>query len=242
LEIVEITMSMDELLAMLPQISLENLTAPMNMLFGVGSVIFTGFLTLVSSVYILFEKDKFKAFLCRLLRVFTSTQAYDNLLKYSRRLNENFKQYIYTQTLDGFILGTVVTLELYFIIGSEYFLLLGVMLGILNYIPYFGSIIGSIIAILVVMLTQGLPTGMLTTVILLITQQLDGNVLQPRLMGDRFAMSPLLVIISITIGGAYAGALGMIAAIPIVAVLKDILESIVQEYEHKKVRKMAEYE
>jgi predicted PurR-regulated permease PerM len=203
------------------------------MLFGVGSAIFTAFLAFVSSVYILFEKEAFKAFLCRLIKAAASTPAYETTLKYSRMLNHNFKQYIYTQTIDGLILGTVVTIELY-LIGSEYFLLLGVMLGILNYIPYFGSIVGSLIAVCVVMLTQGLPLGMVTAVVLLITQQLDGNVLQPKLMGGSFRLSPLLVIISITIGGAFAGALGMIAAIPIVAVLKDVLENMVLHHEQKK--------
>jgi predicted PurR-regulated permease PerM len=149
-------------------------------------------------------------------------------------LNHNFKQYIYTQSLDALILGTVATIELYFI-GSVYFLLLGIMLGVLNYIPYFGSIVGTVIAIFVVMITQGIPKGMLTAIILLITQQLDMNVLSPKLLGSSFSLSPLLVIISISIGGAFAGPLGMIAAIPIVSVLKDILNNITVYYEQKKI-------
>jgi predicted PurR-regulated permease PerM len=232
LEIVELSITLEDIVASLPAFSLEDLSAPLNMLFGAASAIFTAFLALVSSIYILFEKEKFKSFLCRLLKVFSSAGAYDTLLKYSRRLNENFKIYIYTQTIDGLILGTVVTVELY-LLGSEFFLLLGIMLGILNYIPYFGSIFGTIIAVFVVLITQGLGVGLLTAVILLITQQLDGNVLQPKLLGGRFAMSPLLVIISITIGGAFAGVFGMIIALPIVAVLKDILEYITLHYEEK---------
>jgi predicted PurR-regulated permease PerM len=234
IEIIEINITMNDILAMLPEFNFANLSAPLNMLFGVGSAIFTAFLALISSIYILFEKDKFKGFLCRFLKAVTSNQAYDTLLKYSRQINLNFKKYIYAQTIDGLILGTVVTIQLY-LLGSEYFLLLGVMLGILNYIPYFGSIVGTIIAVFVVMLTQGLNRGLLTAAILLVTQQLDGNVLQPRLMSGSFKMSPLLVIISITIGGAFAGALGMIAAIPIVAVLVEILENIIAYYEHKKL-------
>jgi predicted PurR-regulated permease PerM len=234
LDIVEISLTLDDVLALIPAFSLENLNAPLNVLFGAASALFTAFLTFVSSIYILFEKERFKVFMCRLLRAFTSSFTFDTLLKYARRLNENFKQYIYTQTLDGIILGTIATLELRFIIGTEYFLVLGIMLGIINYIPYFGSIIGSAIAVFVVMITMGFGPGLLTAVILLITQQIDGNIIQPRLMGGRFAMSPLLVIISITIGGAFAGMLGMIAAIPIVAVLKDIAENVILYYEHKK--------
>jgi len=213
--------------------SMENVSSSINAIVGVSSAIFRGFLAFISSIYILVEKDKFKVFLRRLLRAFTSNGVYGVIMHHSGNLNKNFKQYLYTQTIDGCILGTLVTIELY-LLGSPYFLVLGIMLGIVNYIPYFGSIIGSIIAVIIVMFTQGLATGAITAVVLLITQQIDGNFIQPRLMGGSFSLSPFLVIVSITIGGAFAGVLGMIAAIPIVAVLKDIFESIIVYYERKK--------
>ena len=82
--------------------------------------------------------------------------------------------------------------------------------------------------------TQGFGTAAFAGVTLLITQQIDGNVIQPKLMGGSFSLSPLLVVISIIFGGAIAGILGMIAAIPIVSVLKDILDKIILYYEQKK--------
>ena len=110
----------------------------------------------------------------------------------------------------------------------------GNLLGILNYIPYFGSIIGCVIAIIIVAFTQSIGIAAIAAVLLLVTQQIDGNIIQPRLMSGSFSLSPLLVIVSITIGGALAGMLGMIVAIPVVAVLKDILESVIEYYERKK--------
>ena len=212
---------------------LENISSTFRALFSVGSVIFKTFLAVVSSVFILFEKDKFIAYLSRMLRVFTSTHAYSVVVKYSQKLNKNFRQYINTQTIDGIILGTLVTIELY-LMGSIYFLTLGIMLGIVNYIPYFGSIFGTLIAVVVVTLEHGWQMGLIATAVLFITQQIDGNIIQPKLMGESFKFSPLLVIISVTIGGAFAGVLGMVAAIPIVAVLKDMLEDIIVYYEKKK--------
>jgi predicted PurR-regulated permease PerM len=137
------------------------------------------------------------------------------------------------QTIDGLILGTIVTIELY-ILRSPYALVLGIMLGIVNYIPYFGSIIGSAVAVVVIAFTQGIPMAAIAAAVLLITQQIDGNIIQPKLMGSSFALSPLLIIISVTVGGALAGVFGMIIAIPIVAVLKDIFESIVIYNEKRK--------
>ena len=227
---------------MLQNFNMEALAGQVNaFIMGVFSVVFTTILALVASIYILVEKDKLKAFAFRFVRAFTTPMALESIVEFSGRLNRNFKQYIYAQTIDGLILGTIVTIQLYFM-GSPYFLLLGIMLGILNYIPYFGSIIGSAIAVIVIALTQSVNMALIAAVILFITQQIDGNFIQPRLMSGSFSLSPLLVIISITVGGAFAGILGMIAAIPIVAILKDLLEGIIVHYEWRKLEKGERFE
>ena len=229
LELLGIQISTEDILAVLQErllsISLDNLAAPINTLLGVPMAIFTAFLAFISSIYILFEKDKFKAFVARLLAAFLPGNVSGLVTEYARRLDGNFRRYIRVQTIDGLILGTLVTLQL-LLLRSPYALILGLMLGIVNYIPYFGSIIGTIVAIVIVAFTQGLGVAAIAAVLLLVTQQIDGNIIQPKLMGGSFSLSPLLVIISITVGGAAAGALGMIAAIPIVAVLKDIMENV----------------
>jgi len=213
--------------------SIDSLAMPFNALVSLSSAVFRAFLTFISSIYIILEKEKFKEFLCRVIKAFTPNLASDLVIQYSRRLNKNFKQYIYTQTIDGLILGSIATIELY-ILRSPFALVLGIMLGIVNYVPYFGSIFGSLAAVIVVAFTQGLSTAALAALILLITQQIDGNVIQPKLMGSHFRLSPFLVIVSITIGGAAAGILGMIAAIPIVEVLKVMFEGIIEYYERRK--------
>jgi predicted PurR-regulated permease PerM len=211
--------------------------SPINALFGVSSAIFTGFLAFISSIYIPIEKEKIKAFLCRLLGAFTPDTFCNATIEYAGKLNRNFKQYIFIQTIDSCILGTIVTIEL-FLLRSPYALLLGIILAVLNYIPYFGSIIGSGIAIIIIAFTQGIPMAGIAALVLIVTQQIDGNIIQPKLMGGSFSVSPLLVIISITVGGVIGGVLGMIAAIPIVAVLKNMLENIIIHFEQKKIKSL----
>jgi len=215
---------------------LVDTSLPFDAIFGVTATLFRGFLALVSSIYILFEKDKFKAFVSRIVGLIFSVATASTILKYSTKANHYFKRYIYTQTIDGCILGTAVGIVLY-IAGSPFALTLGVILGIINYIPYFGSIVGTIIAIIIVLISQGPTIALIVGIILIILQQLDGNVLQPFLMGDSFKMSPLLIIISITVGGAFAGVLGMIAAIPIVAILRDTLTDLIAYLEQKQREK-----
>ena len=238
LKLLGIYISTDGILAMLHEaiqnLNIENLSSSINTVFGgLTSAIFTSVLAFISSIYVLIEKEKIKEFFNRLLNVFLPARISNATIEYAKKLNNNFRQYIFTQTIDGLILGSIVTIQL-LIMGSPFAFILGLMLGIINYIPYFGSIFGSIIAIIVVTFTQGLTMGAIAAVVILITQQIDGNVIQPKLMGGSFSLSPFLVIVSISIGGAAAGVLGMIAAIPIVAVLKDMLESIMAHCERKK--------
>jgi len=233
MDIFGIDISMENITTFIRNFVIENLSLSINTIIGIPSALFKGFLAFVSSIYCLIEKDRLTAYLCKLLKVFSSDTVYHTVLKYTRLLNNNFKQYIYTQTIDGCILGSLATIEL-ILLRSPYALILGILLGIVNYIPYFGSIFGSIFAVIIVAFTQGLPTAAIASIVLLITQQLDGNVIQPKLLGGSFSLSPLLVIICITIGGAYYGILGMIVAIPIIAVVKNILEEIVAHYDQQK--------
>lgn len=214
-------------------ITVDALLSPINALVGAATAAFTGVIAFISSIYILYEKDKIKKGAHRLLRVCMAKEIYAATVENIRKLNLNFRQYLRTQTIDGLILGTLATIQL-MIIGSPFALILGIMLGVVNYVPYFGSIIGTIVAVLVVMFTQGFTMGLIAALTLLITQQIDANVIQPRLMSGSFSLSPLFVIISITVGGAIAGVVGMIIAIPIVAVLKDISGLIIRYYERKR--------
>ena len=200
---------------------------------GAAMAVFRTFLAVIASIYILLEKNKLKAFTAKLVAAITSSEANETVIKYAKKLNFNFHQYIYTQTIDGMILGSIMFVVLV-IFRSDYALVLALILGVLNYIPYFGSIVGTAIAVLVIAFTQGLPTAGVAAIVMFIIQQLDGNVIQPKLMGGSFSLSPLLVIISVTIGGFYAGILGMLLAIPIIAILKDLLDEYIAYAEEKK--------
>ena len=220
--------------------SLDNISSALfgvgTAILGIGTGIFTGFLAFISSLYFLVEKDKIKYLICKLLVIFTPVKFHDIIIKYGGQFDHNCKQYIRIQTIDGLILGTLATIALFFM-APDFALVLGIMLGIVNYIPYFGSIFGTFFAVLVVALTQGIPMGLIALAVLLVIQQCDANIIQPRLMGGSFKLSPLLVIISITIGGNFAGVFGMIIAIPIVKVLADMSREAVEYYERRKLSK-----
>ena len=218
---------------MFADFSLDDLRQPLNILMGLGTAIFNGVIAFIASIYVLVEKDKFKRYVHKLIGIFTSGNVQIAIIQIVTRLNNNVRTYIRTQTIDGIILGSMATVILW-ILGSPYAIILGIMLGIVNYIPYFGSIFGTLVAVIVVIFTQDFTTGAIAAAALFVAQQIDANIIQPRLMSGSFSLSPLLVIISITFGGAIAGIMGMFIAIPVIAVLKDIFDSIVEYYERRK--------
>jgi len=220
----------------------EMIAAYMSAIFSTATMIFRWVLAFISSVYFLFEMEKFSRFMKRMVDALLSAKVGGVLLSYGRKINEYFKKYIFCLIMDClfmFVAGTLILV----ILRSPYALILGVLLGIMNFIPYFGSIFATIVAIIVVWVTQGFTAGVISTALLLFVQQLDANVVQPRLYGTGLKLSPLLVIVSVTVGGAIGGiaggafagtVVGMIVAIPIAKVLMNVLEDVIAYRERKK--------
>ena len=216
--------------------STDDLSVVGDAIVATGSFIFRFALAIISSIYFMLEGDKVGKFARRALRAITSIKVYATIVKYGREINQYFKRYIYCQVLDAVILGTIMTIALS-IMGTSYALALGPMLGIANLIPYFGAIIGTLAAFIIILVADGTQMGVIAGIVMLVIQQIDANFIFPRLLGGSLKVSPLLVIIGISIGGAYYGIIGMIVAIPIATVLRNIVEDLMLYRESKKVKK-----
>ena len=224
----------------LAELSLENILGFMQrlefdatlFLANVGTFLFRIVLALISSIYILIEKDRFRAYLTCAIGVITPRSVHEPVFKHTAQLNRNFKRYLFNQAIIAMILG-LMSLVILLILRSPYAFVLALMMGLFNFIPYFGSIVATGISALVVFLTQGPTMGLIALLALIGAQQVDANVVQPKVHGGSFSLSPLLIIMAITIGAASAGILGMVMAIPIVALLKDLLDTFIA-YQGKK--------
>ena len=189
-------------------------------------------LALISSVYFLAEAKRLRKFAKRLMLVFMSKRVIYGFLKYGRSINTHFKLYIRCQVLDALILGTLATIVMTPL--TQYAFALGPIMTVANLIPYFGALLSTALAIVVILIENGLEIGFLAAVLLIALQQLDANFIFPRLLGGTMKISPLLVIVSISIGNFYYGILGMIIAIPIAAVAKNVVNDILKYYEIKR--------
>lgn len=125
------------------------------------------------------------------------------------------------------------------IMGVEYSVLLGFLIGLFNLIPYFGAIIAVIVACLITIFTGGITQAIWVAVVLVVLQQIDANIINPKIIRDALKISKILIIFSITLGGAYFGVLGMFLGVPVIAVIKMMLDDYIERNE-KEITKFSD--
>lgn len=185
------------------------------------------FIAIIVSIYILVERSKILSFIKRLAGALFKEKTYKNLDKYFNNSNEIFFKFIASQFLDAVVVGVLVSIALT-IMGVKYAPLLGFFIGMFNMIPYIGAIIATAIAVLVTVITGGLSQAVWMLIVVIILQQIDANIINPKIVGQSLKISPLLVLFAVTIGGAYFGILGMFLAVPIIAVVKILIEDYIR--------------
>jgi len=185
--------------------------------------IFSVILGLVVSLYMLLERDRIIGFFKSLGNaLFKRERSRDRINKYMQQVNKVLFTFIASKGLDSIINFVVVT-SILFIFNVPYALLLGIIAGIFNFIPYLGSLIAVILISGITLLTGGFGKAIQVLIPLLVFQQIDGNFIEPRIMKSSLKISPILVIIAVVAGGAYFGIIGMFLAVPIAVIIKQIL-------------------
>ena len=193
------------------------------------------FIAIIVSVYILVDRRKILTFFKRLAGAIFKERTYKNLDKYFNNSNEIFFKFVASQFLDAIVVGILVSIALT-IMGVRYAPLLGFFIGLFNMIPYVGAIIATVISALITLITGGLSQTIWMLIVVIILQQIDANIINPRIVGKSLKISPLLVLFAVTFGGAYFGILGMFLAVPVIAVIKILLDDFIHYREAKKKR------
>lgn len=197
-----------------------------------ASKIFDIFVTVVVSIYILNSRTEILAFLRKLAGATFSKKMYKNLNKYFHRTNEIFFHFLSSQLIDAIIVGIITSVAMS-IMGVKYAVLLGFMIGLFNLIPYVGAIIAVVLAGVITLLTGGVTQTIWMLIVVTVLQQIDANIINPKIVGDSLEINPILVILAVTVGGAYFGIIGMFLAVPVIAVIKVLIEDFIEYREQK---------
>ena len=176
-------------------------------------------IAVIASVYMLIDKDRIIAGMKRIIRAMFKSSKVETALDEFAKINKIFTQYIYSRLICCVIMAVVCSIILA-LLGEKYALLLGIFIGVMDMIPYFGSIIATIVSAVIAAISGGLVHAVWWLVALLVMQQIDGNVIAPRVMGDRLEIRPLTIIVAVSVGGSLFGFVGMLISVPIVAIIR----------------------
>lgn len=192
-----------------------------SLLAGVVSAVTGAVATLtlssVLSFFMLIHKETWTAGLKRTAAAILPSRAYAEAADILAFANRTFGRYLVGSVFDSLLVGCEVFLLLT-VFGVPYAGLVSVVVGVTNIIPYFGPFIGSIPSFFII-LTQDVFKAFLFLALILIVQQIDGNFINPRIIGKTTNINSMWVILAITAIGGWLGILGMLIAIPLFSVI-----------------------
>lgn len=172
---------------------------------------------LIVSVYVLFSKEQFAGQSKKIIYAFFPKKKANEIISDIRYANKTFGAYVSGKIIDSIIIG-FLCFFLMKLLKINYPILISVIIGITNVIPFFGPFIGAIPSILLILLINPF-NGIKFLILIILLQAFDGNILGPKILGDSTGLSSFWVIFSITIFGAYFGVVGMAIGVPIFALI-----------------------
>lgn len=188
---------------------------------GVFSGIVTVLLSIIFSIYILATKDSLKNGGTKLLNRYASEKWNKRISYVLSVLNECFHSYIVGQCTEALILGVLCTIGM-LIFGFPYALMIGALIAFTALIPVAGAYIGAGVGAFMI-LTESPVQALLFLVFILVLQQLEGNIIYPKVVGTSMGLPGIWVLAAVTIGGGIFGVLGMLLGVPIAAAVYRIV-------------------
>jgi predicted PurR-regulated permease PerM len=200
-------------------LSAENVMSALRSVINVTASLVDIVIAIIVSVYMLAGREHLMREAKALCGLFARKQRVQVISRYGHRVATIVYQYFYGALLDALVVGVVVSVGLS-IFRVPYAVLLGMLLGLLNMIPYFGAIIGCVGIALVTLLTNGFPAALGVVIFIIVVQQVDANIIQPRVVGDSVGLRPIYVLLAITLFGGLFGFWGIFLGVPLMAIIQ----------------------
>ena len=187
---------------------------------------------LVASIYILWSKDTFQAQAKKMVVAAFKPSAANHLLDLGRNINRIFSGFIIGKIIDSAIIGVLCYICMS-LMKMPYTALIATIVGVTNVIPFFGPIIGAVPSAFLILLVDPLK-AFYFVIFVIVLQQVDGNVIGPKILGNTVGISGFWVLISITVAAGIFGFAGMLLGVPVFAVIYLIISDIVNSSLRKK--------
>lgn len=201
-------------------------------LINVFKVLLNIIVGLIVSVYLLFSKETFIGQFKKLTYALFKPKKANIVIQTARKSNEIFGGFISGKILDSMIIGIICYIVL-LIMKMPYPVLVSVIVGVTNIIPFFGPFIGAVPSFIIIVLANPIQ-GLYFLIFVVILQQVDGNIIGPNILGDSTGLSPFWVIFAIMVGGGLFGFAGMLLGVPTFAVIYYIMQEILRYFLRKR--------
>ncbi len=214
-------------------LSTENILNALRGVLNVTTSLVDVVLAIIVSVYMLSGRERLSRQAKAVLGLFVKEKRLTAFLDYSHRIGDIFYKYFYGAFLDALVVGAVVSIGL-LIFRVPYAVALGMLLGLMNMVPYFGAVVGSVGIVTVTLLSRNIYAAIGVAIYLVVVQQIDGNIIQPRVVGGSVGLRPIYVLLGVTVFGGLLGFWGIILGVPLMAIIQMLVKERIARQQAEK--------
>ncbi len=237
LENFDIQSKINELYAFVQQyLTVERILSYVSSISRVTSSVVDGVMAVIVSVYMLLGRESLVSASKSVLGLVFKPRTMQSLSLYGHKTARIFYNYIYSQLLDALVVGVLATIG-FLLARMPNAPVFGMLLGIMNMVPYFGALIGGVLSVLIMLLSGNLYGALFIAIYIIVMQQIDANIIQPRIIGDNVGIRPIYVLLGITVFGGLFGFWGIFLGAPCMAVVQMLLTDYIRYRHSVSVRK-----
>lgn len=219
-----------EILQFTGQIVVTSLSGVVNITVGFTSGLVNFILSLIFSIYMLLNKERLQLGMKKVLYAFSKNNFADKIMYLGKVANESFSSYIGGQFIEAIIIGALCFIGM-IILKMPYPLLISVLVAVTALIPIFGAFIGTIPSAFIILIIDPMK-ALWFVIFIIVLQQIEGNLIYPKVVGSSVGLPPIWVMLAMLIGGNTFGLLGMLLGIPTFSVIYKIS----REYINKRLK------
>ncbi|SCJ46896.1 pheromone autoinducer 2 transporter [uncultured Clostridium sp.] len=219
-----------EILQFTGQIVVTSLSGVVNITVGFTSGLVNFILSLIFSIYMLLNKERLQLGMKKVLYAFCKNNFADKVMYLGKVANESFSSYIGGQFIEAIIIGALCFIGM-IVLKMPYALLISVLVAVTALIPIFGAFIGTIPSAFIILIIDPMK-ALWFVIFIIVLQQIEGNLIYPKVVGSSVGLPPIWVMLAMLIGGNTFGLLGMLLGIPTFSVIYKIS----REYINKRLK------
>lgn len=192
-----------------------------NVSIGIGNAVVKSIMSTIIAIYMLASKDRLKFQIKKFFYAYFSKNFAEETFELGRMSNTIFSDFIIGKMIDSTIIGIIAFIGMLFIY-PDYAVLIAIIIGVTNMIPFFGPFIGAIPSIFILLILSPFASFVFL-IFIIVLQQVDGNIIGPKVLGSTLGLSPLWILVGIIVGNGAMGFLGMIIGVPTFAVIYNLV-------------------